>query len=237
MKKILKKEREYLKYIFVINAMKEQKFRKKNNSGLKKDVAEKADYGKEITIHEHHREEMMVRIQKAMDDNRLQTTSTWRSEKGGEPVDLLREPEKAIFDGKYRRADRWSGKASYFSWNAWMDSVYEVKNKSVSWSPVSYHTSKTKTLEEDIDGALVLYANKTGNQTGFITAGVSVNVDYLVKLSKRAAEKGFHLKLAESTRKRLEMQCPDKLEEIVNNLDPEGNGVHLHAEAQRKMTW
>lgn len=212
----VKKDLEHLEYTLVLDAIQNQKFRKTNDGGV---------FGSDLTLHEHAREQLINRSTRAIQSKRFNTTLTWKHTVDGNVIALNTNPDAPLPEGRYQRGDRWK----YFSWNGWMDSSYEAKKDGVNWNPVSYRFSKSSTIEEDIDGALVWFNKQTGQQKGYINAGKDVDPNYLIKLAQRATDKGYQLKLSDKTREYLQGKCPEKLQEIDHALGTGPGGVQLVA--------
>ena len=203
----LKKEIDQLQYNIVLNAIQNKKFRKKNNSGLD-GAGAGADYGDEITLHEHARQQLMARTQLAIDSGELKSVCEWKSKSSGGVINLMTNTASAAQADIYRRDDRWKGLASYFSWNAWMDTEYTVQKSGVKWDASSYWFSSNETINQEIDNALAWFNKQSGRQDGFLNAGKGTSPSYILRIAERAAEKGYKLELTKDTRQMLTESDP-----------------------------
>lgn len=213
----LKKEIDQLQYKIVLDAIQNKKFRKKNNSGLDGSGAG-SDYGNEITLQEHAREQLMLRTQLAIDSGELKSVCEWKSKSSGGVVNLMTNSASAAASDIYKRNDRWQGLASYFSWNSWMDTDYTVNKDGVKWQNSSYWFSTNETINQEIDNALAWFNKQTGKQDGFLNADKNVSTSYLLRLAERACEKGYKMQLTADTRKMLTEKDPLMLQKIDNAL-------------------
>lgn len=206
----LEKELDHLKNNFLLDSVAKKKFQRIN-------PITNDPYGENITLHEHYRQQLNNETQREIANKKLKTANEWVGSDGN-VISLTNNPTQPLPAGEYRRGDRWQGLWSNFSYNSLMDTKYKTDESSVHWRPVFYSISRASTIEQEIDGALRLYAKQTGSKKGFIKAGKGINPDYLLKLAERAATEKFQLELSNETVTDLQNRCPDKLTEIQNAL-------------------
>lgn len=230
------KEVEQLEYNVVLETIKNQKYRKKNNLGQDTSVPVNAEYGASLDLHQHAHQQFMLRTQLAIGSGRLKTACHWLSKRAGGEIDLAAHTTDPLAEDIYTRGDRWRGWKSYLSWHALMDAAYDVKKDSVGWKASSYRFSSNATLDEEIDGALAFYNQQTGDvkQKGFLNAGKEVDPNYLIRFAERAVAAEYQFQLTEDTRKHLGARYPDKLAEIEAALGAKApvKGKHIQVQAQ-----